>query len=164
MGSYLDAYASAGQQSARRATIVKRIVVSVLIGAVVVTVAYFSLRTWNQEHAVNQFLEDLQRKDYQNAYRLWGCTPEKPCKDYSSDKFNEDWGASSLYSNAAALKVEHIDFCDTGVVFDLTYPKQEELGLWVDRSTNLIGFAPWPRCPGRHMQLGEFFKSLFSKS
>jgi hypothetical protein len=164
MGSYLDAYASAGQQSERRGKIVKRVAITVLIAAIVVTVAYFGLRTWNQEHVVNQFLEDLQRKDFQGAYKLWGCTPETPCKDYSSDKFNEDWGASSPYSNAAAIKVEHIDFCDTGVVFNLTYPKQEELGLWVDRSTNVIGFAPWPRCPGRHMQLGEFFKSLFSRS
>src|SRR5579863_6029225 len=131
MGSYLDAYAAAGQQSERRGKIVKRVAVSALIGAVVATVAYFSLRTWNQEHVVNQFLEDLQRKDYQNAYKLWGCTPETPCKDYTSDKFNEDWGPSSPYSNAAALKVEHIDFCDSGVVFNVTYPHQEELGLWV---------------------------------
>jgi CDP-glycerol glycerophosphotransferase (TagB/SpsB family) len=164
MGSYLDAYASAGQQSERRGKIVKRVALSVLAAAVVVTVAYFGLRTWSQEHVINQFLEDLQRKDYQSAYKLWGCTPETPCKDYSSDKFNEDWGSSSPYSNAAALKIEHVDYCDTGVVFNLTYPKQEELGLWVDRSTNVIGFAPWTRCPGRHLQLGEFFKTLFSKS
>jgi hypothetical protein len=164
MGSYLDEYAAAGQQSERRGRIVKRIAVSGLIAAVVVTAAYFGLRTWSQERVVNQFLQDLQRKDFQSAYKLWGCAQETPCKDYPSDKFNEDWGSSSLYSNASALKIEHVDFCDTGVVFNLTYPKQEELGLWVDRSTNVIGFAPWPRCPGRHMQLGEFFKSLLSRS
>ncbi len=93
MGSYLDAYASAGQQSERRGRIVKRVAVTVLTAAVIVTAAYFGLRTWNQEHVVNQFLEDLKRKDYQSAYKLWGCTPETPCKDYPSDKFNEDWGS-----------------------------------------------------------------------
>ena len=72
MGSYLDAYASAGQQSARRGKIVKRVAITALIAAVIVTVAYFGLRTWNQEHVVNQFLEDLQRKDFQSAYKLWG--------------------------------------------------------------------------------------------
>ena len=62
------------------------------------------------------------------------------------------------------MKVEHVDFCDTGVVFNISYPKQEDFGLWVDRSTNVIGFSPWARCPGRHLHLGEFFKTLFSKS
>jgi hypothetical protein len=164
MGSYLDAYASAGQQSERRGKLIKQIVGSVLAVAIVATLAYFTFRTRGQEHVVNEFLADLQQKDFQGAYKLWGCTPETPCKDYPTEKFNEDWGAASPYSNAASLKVEHIDVCDSGVVFNLSYPKQEELGLWVDRSTNVIGFAPWPRCPGRHMQLGEFFKSLFSKS
>jgi hypothetical protein len=163
MASYLDAYAAAGEQSARRGLIIKRIVVSVLIAAAVATVAYYSLRTRSQERMVQQFFEDLQRKDYQTAYKLWGCTPETPCKDYTADKFNEDWGPSSAYANASALKVEHVDFCDTGVVFNVTYPRQDTIGLWVDRSTNVIGFAPWVRCPGRHLQLGEFFKTLFSK-
>jgi hypothetical protein len=164
MASYLDAYAAAGEQSARRALLVKRIIVSVLVAAVVVTIAYFALRTRSQERVVAQFLEDLQRKDYQTAYRLWGYTPETPSKDYPFDKFNEDWGPASPYANAAALKIEHVDFCDTGVVFNVTYPRQDTIGLWVDRSTNVIGFAPWIRCPGRHLQLGEFFKTLFSKS
>src|SRR5579863_6941169 len=129
MGSYLDAYAAAGEQSAKRGQLIKRVAISVLTVAVVATVAYFFFRTWSQERVVNQFLEDLQHKDYQTAYKLWGCTPETPCKDYAPDKFNEDWGPSSPYSNAAAFKVEHVDYCDSGVVFNLTYPKQEELGL-----------------------------------
>jgi hypothetical protein len=159
MGSYLDAYAAAGEQSARRGLMIKRAVVSVLIAAVVLTIGYYALRTRSQEHMVEEFLQDLQRKDYQTAYKLWGDN-----RDYPFNKFNEDWGPSSPYANSAALKVEHVDFCDTGVVFNISYPKQDEVGLWVDRTTNVIGFAPWVRCPGRHLQLGEFFKTLFSKS
>src|ERR1700744_6456566 len=101
MGSYLDAYAAAGQQSERRGRMVKRLVVSDLISAVFVTVAYYALRTHSQEQAVNHFLADLQRKDYQAAYALWGCTQAPPCKDYPENKFNEDWGPSSPYANAA---------------------------------------------------------------
>jgi hypothetical protein len=159
MGSYLDAYAAAGEQSARRGLMIKRTVVSVLIVVVVVTIGYYALRTRSQEHVVQEFLQDLQRKDYQTAYKLWGDN-----RDYPFNKFNEDWGPSSPYANSADLKVQHVDFCDTGVVFNVSYPKQDELGLWVDRATNVIGFAPWVRCPGRHLQLGEFFKTLFSKS
>ena len=43
---------------------------------------------------MKQFLDDLQHKDYQSAYALWGCTQQRPC-DYTADKFNEDWGPSS---------------------------------------------------------------------
>lgn len=164
MGSYLDTYAAEGERSERRARLIKHVVTAALIAIVVGLAMYFWLRTRGQEKVVQQFLEDLRNKNYSSAYALWGCTPQTPCKDYPQDKFNEDWGASGLYRNATALKVEHVDYCDTGVVFGMSYPNQEAMGLWVDRSTNLISFAPWPRCPGRHLQFGAFFHSLFSGS
>ncbi len=47
------------------------------------------------------------------------------------------------------------------MVFDVENPKTDPLGLFVDSSTKLIGFAPGPRCPGRHFQFWEFLKSRF---
>jgi hypothetical protein len=32
----------------------------------------------------------------------------------------------------------------------------------VERKTDIISFAPWPRCPGAHLQIIRFLKSRFS--
>jgi hypothetical protein len=59
------------------------------------------------------------------------------------------------------LKFGAVDYCGSGVVFEATYPNTMPFGLWVERSTNLISFAPYQRCPGKHLQLGAFFKRLW---
>jgi hypothetical protein len=162
MSGFLHAYEGQAERQHRRMQIVKGVVLWGLLAAIAGSIAFYSLRTHTQEQVVKQFLDDLRRQQYQEAYRLWGCTQDAPCKYYPPEEFTQDWGPSSRYANAAALKVEHVDFCNDGVVFNLTYPNTENIGLWVQRSNNAISFAPWPRCPGRHLQLGEFFHSLFS--
>lgn len=157
MASYLDSYGVADQ---RREKIVKRIFIWGLSAILLGTVGYFSLRTHSQERVVSEFLDQLSHRQYMDAYKLWGC-PEN-CKYYPPDKFLEDWGPSSKTAKVSDFKIEHVDFCDDGVVFDLAYPNSEDIGLWVNRTTNFISFNPTPRCPGRHLQLGAFFKSLFS--
>ena len=137
---------------------------TVLIGLVVIlvsAVAYFSLRTRAQEHVIAQFLQTLQEKRYQDAYKMWGLYN----KYYPPESFLEDWGPSSKYANASQLKVENVDYCGDGVVFSVTYPQQETVGLLVDRATGIITFTPpdWSgRCPGRHLQFGAFLHRLFS--
>jgi hypothetical protein len=158
MAGYLDAY---GVSDQRRERLVKRIAIGTVSVVVIVAVLYFSLRTHNEERVVSQFLELLEHQQYQDAYKLWGC-PEN-CKFYAPDKFLEDWGPKSPYTQPSAFKIEHVDVCDDGVVFDLSYPKSsDDVGLWVNRATKFISFSPEPRCPGKHLQLGAFFKSLFS--
>jgi len=162
MSGFLQAYEGQAERQHRRMQMVKRVVLWGLLAAIAGSIAFYSLRTRSQEQVVKQFLDDLQRQQYQEAYRLWGCTQDAPCKYYPPEEFTQDWGPSSRYAHAAALKVEHVDFCNDGVVFDVAYPNAENIGLWVQRSSNAISFAPWPRCPGRHLQLREFFRSLFS--
>jgi hypothetical protein len=158
MAGYLDAYGVADQRRERR---IKRIVIWGLSAAVTIAILYFGLRTRSQEQVVSQFLDELGHQKYQDAYKLWGC-PEN-CKYYPPDKFLEDWGQGSRYAKSSSFKIEHVDYCDEGVVFDLSYPNAgDDIGLWVNRSTNIISFNPTPRCPGRHLQLGAFFRSLFS--
>jgi hypothetical protein len=159
MAGYLDQY---GVADKKREGAIKKYF---LIGLTVVIVAmfgYFFFRTYSQERVVNRFLESLSKQDYQSAYRMWGCTLESPCKAYGMDKFNEDWGPKSAYVKASAAKVDNVDFCDAGVVFNLSFPGAEPVNLWVERSSNVISFAPWPECPGRHWQFRKFFKNLFS--
>jgi hypothetical protein len=162
MSGFLDAYEGQAERQYRRTLLVKRVVLWGSLTAIAASILFYAFRTHSQEQVVKQFLDDLRRQQYQEAYRLWGCTPDTPCKYYPPEEFTEDWGPSSRYSNASAFQVEHVDFCNDGVVFDLAYPSMENVGLWVQRSSNVISFAPWPRCPGRHLQLGAFLRSLFS--
>jgi hypothetical protein len=154
MAGYLDAYGVADE---RRERLIKRIVIWGVSAVVVVAVLYFGLRTHSQEQVINKFLENLNHQQYQDAYKQWGC-PEN-CKYYGPDKFLEDWGPSSKYAQSSHGKIEHVDYCDDGVVFDLDLP--DNAGLWVNRTTNFISFYDAPRCPGRHLQIGAFLKSLF---
>lgn len=157
MSGYLDSYGVADQ---RRERIVKFSLMIGLSTILIVTVGYFTFRTHSQERVVSQFLGELEHQQYMEAYKLWGC-PEN-CKYYPLIEFLKDWGPQSKISKPSAFKIEHVDFCDDGVVFDLSYPNADDIGLWVNRTTNFISFNPTPRCPGRHLQIGAFLKSLFS--
>jgi hypothetical protein len=158
MAGYLDSYGVADE---RRERLTKRIVIASVSVIVVAAVLYFGFRTHGQERVMSQFFQALEHQQYQDAYKMWGC-PEN-CKYYPPDKFLEDWGPASHYANTSAFKIEHVDYCDEGVVFDLSYPNSgDDIGLWVNRSTNFISFNPTARCPGKHLQLGTFFRSLFS--
>jgi len=155
MGGFLDA--SYGVADERRGKLIKRIVIGGVAAVAVGLILYFSFRNWRQEQTVKQFLMLLQQKKYQEAYEMMGCTAEHPCKYYSPAKFMEDFGPSSPMANPAAIKIAHEDTCGNGVVFDIGQPT----GIFVDKETNTVGFAPEARCPGKHLQLWEFLKSRF---
>jgi len=159
MAGYLDSYEPGADQRER---LIKRIVVLVLLVAIIGVTFYLTLRNRRQEQTLKQFLSLLQQKNYQGAYALFGCTPDTPCKYYPPERFTEDFGPSSPFADPNAAKIIHEDVCGPGVVFNLEFPQGNEMGLAVEQNTNLISFAPWPRCPGRHLQLWEFLKSRFS--
>ena len=157
MASYMEGY-GAGEEE--RSRLIKRILFIGLPAILVLTGAFFYFRTWSQERTISTFLSALEEKRYEDAYRMW-CTPEKPCRYYPLEKFKSDWGPDGQYSNLAALKLGSVDYCDSGVVFEATYPNAEPFGLWVERSSNMISYAPWQRCPGKHIQFGPFLKKIF---
>jgi hypothetical protein len=159
MAGYLDTYGAGEEQRER---LIKRIIVLTLIVVVVGGGLYLWFRNWRQEQVVKQFLVLLQDKRYQEAYAMWGCTQEHPCKYWGPEKFTEDWGPASPYSDVASIKIVHEDPCGNGVVFDIASSKLPEQGLFVDKETNTLSYAPAARCPGRHLQIWEFLKSHFS--
>jgi hypothetical protein len=157
MSGFLDStYGVADAQRERRT---KLIVLSSLGILIVGTILYFTFRNWRQEQAVKQFLSLLQQQKYQDAFKLWDSN-----KYYGPDRFIEDWGPSGVYKDIANAKVDAEDTCGSGVFFFLRAPNAKPVGLLVQSSTNLLGFAPsdWERCPGRHLQLWEYLKSRFS--
>jgi hypothetical protein len=158
MSGYLDAYGVADE---RRERLIKRIVIWGGSALILALALYFWFRNWKQEQTIKEFFALLQQKNYQQAYAMWGCTSDHPCKYYSPEKFLEDWGPSSQYANPAAIRIEHEDSCGNGVVFDLEVPRAEPQGLFIDKDTNTVSFAPEARCPGKHLQLWEFLKARF---
>jgi hypothetical protein len=158
MASYLEGYGAGEEQRER---LIKR---TVLWGggAIIVAVgAFVILRNWSEEQVVKHFFALLKDKEYQQAYALFGCTPDHPCKYYSPAQFTSEWGPSSPYADPSTIHIDHVDSCGNGVVFDVESPKTEGVGLFVDRETHTLSYAQAPRCPGRHLQLWEFFKAHF---
>lgn len=40
----------------------------------------------------SNFFSLLRENKLEDAYRIWGCDPAQPCRDYNLAKFKEDWG------------------------------------------------------------------------
>ncbi|MEQ1949082.1 MAG: hypothetical protein ABL995_17960 [Bryobacteraceae bacterium] len=163
MAGFLDQY---GVDDARKERKVKRLVLSIIAVLILGAAAFFFFRNFPEERLVKQFFSLLKEKKYQDAYALWGCTAQTPCRYYGPERFNEDWGPDGLYKNPDALKLNVVDACGDGplgeaVVFGYSYPGVEDFGLQVDRKTKFIGFAPSARCPGRHLAIGDFLRSRF---
>ncbi len=161
MAGYLDQY---GVTDAKRERRTKHIIVWGVLAVIVAVSAFFYFRNWPEEREIDRFFTLLRDKQYQQAYQLWD-SPETR-RFYPPEKFIEDWGESGVYKNPAGLHVEDVDNCGDGplaegVVFNVAYPGTDNFGLWVERSTKVIKFAPWNRCPGPHLQVMEFLKSHF---
>ncbi len=160
MPGILDA--NYGVKDEQRERMIKRVVIIALIVLVVGGGLYLWFRNYRQEQVVKQFFSLLEAKRYQEAYALWGCTQDNPCKYWGPERFNEEWGPASPYADVKTLKVTHEDPCGNGVVFTIESPKVPPQGLFVNSETNMLSYAQGARCPGRHLQLWEFIKSHFS--
>ncbi len=144
MSGYFEQY-GAGER--RREKVVRWLVISAAILTIATISGYFYLRTYRAERSVSAFLQALRAGDYKNAYRMWGC--EQPCRDYSFDKFLEDWGPKSEFANASQASIEKARFCNTGVIVTLRSPAGDDVALWYERGNRTLGFSPWPVCVER---------------
>jgi hypothetical protein len=164
MASYLEAYGAAEEQRAKRVRLIKNSAVALVSLIVVGLVAYALLKNRPEEQQAKTFVGLLQAHDYQGAYKLWGCSDTHPCKDYPFDKFMEDWGPKSPHADQSSAHLGLSQSCGSGVVIRLDYQGSEEpVSLDIERSTNVISFAPWAECPGRHLHIGTWLRSLFGR-
>jgi hypothetical protein len=144
MAGYLDHYGEGDEKREKRW---KRTLLAVFTVLVVGSGLYFTLRTYRQEQRVKTFLDHLNRKDYRSAYALWGCTEATPCRDYSFDKFIEDWGPQSPRSSVANYHISRSRSCGSGVVLTIDTGGGQAEYLWVEKRDLSIGFSPYPGCP-----------------
>ncbi len=162
MSSYLEAYGASEESRARRIRLIK-ISAIVLVGALIVGLTLYALlKNRSEEQQAKLFVQLLNEHNYAAAYRLWGCTETSPCPNYPFDKFTEDWGAQSAHADESSAHIGLSQSCGSGVVIRLDYKGSEEpVPLWVERASKTISFAPWPECPGRHLHLGAWLRSIF---
>ena len=163
MSSYLEAYGAAEQHRARVMGLMKKCSVAlagVLIGGLILFAIF---RNHAEERQAKNFIGLLAAHNYSVAYAMWGCDETHPCPQYTFSKFLEDWGPKSEHAgNPAAASIGLSQSCGSGVVIRLDYKGSEPVPLWIERDTGTISFAPWPECPGRHLHLGAWLKSLFT--
>lgn len=146
MSGYLEGY---GVSEVRRERIWHRIALVLLVIAVAGGLGYYFFRDWREQRQARQFLELLQQKNYDAAYRMWGCDPANPCRDYSMAKFMEDWGPKAEHPDPNKMKLGEKKSCKTGIIQDVNYPGAEPVQLWVERQDLRLSFAPWPVCDPR---------------
>lgn len=142
---YLDGY---GEGVERRNRIIKILLLTLLGLLILGGILWFRFRNFREDQAVDRFFEALRNRDYQAAYIYWGCSVTKPCRDYSYEKFMEDWGPQSRHADVGAMKIADSKSCSGGVIKFVKFPA-DQVELWVDRTTKTIGFAPWPVCNPR---------------
>lgn len=164
MSSYLEAYGANEEQREKRVRLIKNVAISLACAVILGLVLYAVFKNHAQEQQAKTFVELLRGQKYQDAYRLWGCTDTHPCPDYTFEKFMEDWGPKSTHADSSSAKIGLSQSCGSGVVIRIDYPSSKEpVSLWVERDSKIISFAPWPECPGRHLRIGAWLRSLFGR-
>lgn len=142
MAGYLDHY---GENDARREKIFKYSAITLAVVLVVGGFLYFWFKNYRQERQVKTFFELLAGRNYAAAYALWGCTEEKPCRDYPMSKFMEDWGPQ--HGDARNYRVVKSRSCGSGVILTVDTGREGFDKLWVERGDLTLGFSPYPGCP-----------------
>jgi len=165
MASYLESYGAIEERKARNRRFIKRGAIGLVSTVIAALLLYGIFRNHSQERVLKTFLDHVRNHQYQEAYRMWGCSEQTPCRDYAFPKFMEDWGPASPHANDTNVKIAVSESCGSGVFLRLDYPNGDHVGMMVDRDTKAISFAPsdWLECPGRHWHFWEFFKSLFRR-
>jgi len=163
MSSYLETYGASEELRARRIRLIK--IASVVLVCVLVAslTLYALLKNRSEEQQAKLFVHLLADHNYSAAYRLWGCTEKTPCPNYPIGTFLADWGQGSPHADESSADIGLSQSCGSGVVIRLDYKgtSEQPVPLWVERQSKIISFAPWPECPGRHLHVGAWLRSLF---
>jgi len=158
---YLDEYGAAEAKRARTVRVIKTSAIVLVAVLAVGSVLYAVFKNYSEEQRVKSFLSLLQNHRYPEAYQLWGCSETQPCPNYKYEKFLEDWGPKSAHADESSAQIAVSQSCGTGVLLRVDYKSAEPMPLWVERDTKVVSYAPWPECPGRHLHIGAWLRSLF---
>lgn len=159
MSGYLDNF---GQSDATRERNFKRAAGAVLLAALVGLAGYLFFHDYFEKRQVSRFFDLLRAGSYDEAYRLWGCDPAHPCRDYNRERFLEDWGPKSPNAAriASSMRVRRTRSCELGIISVVEFKPGDEVFLFVDRGNRQISFSPWGYCMdsrGRNLNFWDRF-------
>ena len=158
MGSYLQSY-GVGEESRNRT--IKWVIIGVITALLLGWLSYLFLHDYFETRTVKHFLAEVNSKQYQQAYRDWGCTDSTPCPNYDFKRFLDDWGPNS--KAASPWKVDSVDGCQTFVTVNVTAQGAELQSLGVERGAKTLMYAPAPDCQERAWHWKAFFKRLIGR-
>lgn len=144
MAGYLANYGAGDEQ---REKLIRRLIIAAAVVVVAGGILYYFLKDFRQERQTRSFFALLEKREYQAAYELWGCTEAKPCRDYPFKDFMEDWGPKSARADVGSYHIKKSRSCGSGVIVTVDFGKNQQEKLWVERDDLTIGFSPWPGCP-----------------
>jgi hypothetical protein len=139
----MEFLAEYGQADRRYEKIVTIAGYTLLAAIVLGSIYWLFFRNWQEERRVDQFLSLLEQKSYEQAYGLWGCSIEKPCPNYSYQKFLEDWGPASPLGPVDSYQVGRSFSQESGVIILVQVNGQRTPNLWVEKDNRVIGFSPY---------------------
>ncbi len=146
MSGYLEQY-GAGEE--RKEHLIRNAIFLALTVIILGALALYLLHTFHQVRVANRFLGQLRAGDYTSAYAAWGCSAATPCKEYSNEKFMEDWGPKSPAAGGSGVHVTDSESCGTGVIISLAGGTGPQQKLYVGKDSDLLSFSPLPTCPGK---------------
>lgn len=135
MSAFLEGY---GVGEARRERRIWKIVIAALILAVLAGIAAYIMRDFREIRQANRFVEHIQQKHFEEAYRLWGCDPAQPCRDYNFQRFLADWQPLDLAKAKTTDKN-----CSTGVIRTFEFSADNKIYIWIDKGDRKIAYAPF---------------------
>ena len=160
MSGYLDAY---GVSDARRERTIKWIAGTAIAAVVIGLSGYFYFQNWGEKQRAKEFLRTLTRQDFATAYAMFGCSVEKPCRDFAYEKFLEDWGPQNPVRRADRLSIANTEQCGNGLLVNINAGGRREESLLVDTATKTIIYAPWPECPEPRFRLMKWLRMKFGR-
>lgn len=98
---------------------------------------YYQFRNYAEERQARQFFEALQRKDFEEAYRIW-----QPTTSYKFKDFLEDWGDKGLQGPVEQFRILRSSRRGTGVVVQVRVNRNQNVSLWVERRDKSLTFPP----------------------
>ena len=133
----------------------RRIIASIVLAAVAISVYLYLTRYDAEKKVIGRFFEALEQKDFDKAYGLyqgdpdWKQHPEK-YSGYTVHQFTLDWGPSGEYGPITSHRVDCAlappkkDFVTpSGVVVVVTINNRAEpRSMWVEKKSRSITDAP----------------------
>ena len=153
MAGFLDEY---GAGDERRERIVKLILVSVVVVAVLSGLLYFFFRNYRQEQAAKRFFQLLETHNYQAAYDMW-VSSDSERVGYPMNEFLKDWGPQAM--DLHKFTIMDAESCGNSVIVDTDLGPAGDKKVWINRQTLELGFGPYEQCPQQN-RIYSFYRNV----